>query len=591
MVGRFVALSLLLLVPMVAVARADQDVAYGLAARYPNDVGIGQDPDVLIVEDYEIADLDELKAKGWSWSKGGEVYSLSTEPGLAFAGKRCLVKTMRTGAEGAIMPIDLKEAEDGPVYHRMYTKIPGNTPGVRVMGITGVRTGWPTWKAIGSAGLPADGTNYYCVTLTVMNHNGKLVPMWYPYHADQAGPWGSNWSVDAEFPADRWFCLEIMVKLTTPGRRPGSRDTYRDGELRMWVDGKEVYTRTDLRFRTVPEVKNTMIFDQCYSSQKFANDAVMYADNRVVARKYIGPLVSGRREPTPPAMAAAETGAPVAEEAKPEGLARKHPGDAGIGAAPDVLLFEDYEESGLADLEKRGWVPRLGPGLWVDGTGEKPGWGKFELAGGAFSGERCLKMTAVKEDWGAKATWNLPSGEEVLFLRTYLKLSKDLPAEETRILEMTGGAEGGPVYQVYGAETPRSDGSGPFWVVLLLHNWQQNGEIRGRNLRVELKKTDLHFVTSADESLLPVDKWFCLEMMVKLNTPGKKDGEARLWVDGEEVFRHTGLSLRKTESVKLRAVAEQLCADSRPFAGGGVVALDNLAVARKYIGLMSPPPK
>lgn len=30
--------------------------------------------------------------------------------------------------------------------------------------------------------------------------------------------------------------------------------------------------------------------------------------------------------------------------------------------------------------------------------------------------------------------------------------------------------------------------------------------------------------------------------------------------------------------------AEQLRADSRPFAGGGVVAVDNLVVARKYIG-------
>ena len=154
---------------------AGGNVAYGLAAEHPGDVGLSESPDVLILEDYELESMDELKEKGWSWSGGDSVYSLSTDPKLAFAGKRCLVKTLHEGALGAIMPTDLEVPQDGPVYHRVYTKIPADAPGVRVMGITGVRTGWPTWKAIGSAGVPADGSNYYCVTLTVRSRNGKLV--------------------------------------------------------------------------------------------------------------------------------------------------------------------------------------------------------------------------------------------------------------------------------------------------------------------------------------------------------------------------------------------------------------------------------
>jgi hypothetical protein len=73
-----------------------------------------------------------------------------------------------------------------------------------------------------------------------------------------------------------------MTRLTTPGKIAGSQDSYRDGELRMWIDAIEVYRRTDLRWRTDSIVKTTMVFAQCYSSQPFKTDGVYYADNRVV---------------------------------------------------------------------------------------------------------------------------------------------------------------------------------------------------------------------------------------------------------------------------------------------------------------------
>ena len=46
---------------------AAQGVDYGIAAKYPNDQGIGKDPDVLIFEDYELGHVDELRQKGWRW--------------------------------------------------------------------------------------------------------------------------------------------------------------------------------------------------------------------------------------------------------------------------------------------------------------------------------------------------------------------------------------------------------------------------------------------------------------------------------------------------------------------------------------------
>ena len=95
--------------PAAAGQAQQHDVQYGLAARYPGDVGIANDPDVILFEDYELADMDQLRAKGWRWSPGaeGKVYTLSGDPAQAFAGKRCLVKRAEAGQNGAIMPHDL----------------------------------------------------------------------------------------------------------------------------------------------------------------------------------------------------------------------------------------------------------------------------------------------------------------------------------------------------------------------------------------------------------------------------------------------------------------------------------------------------
>ena len=98
------------------------------------------------------------------------------------------------------------------------------------------------------------------------------------------------------------------------------------------------------------------------------------------------------------------------------------------------------------------------------------------------------------------------------------------------------------------------------------------------------------FVLSGTKNALPVDRWFCLEMMVKLYTPGRCNGEIRLWQDGAEVFRHTQLPIREAASVKICSVHDQCRIDSRRFTGPARFWVDNLAVARSYIGPMQTDP-
>ena len=597
---RTICLAILGLALGAVVTRSDAQQAgqpslkYGIAARYPNDLGLEKDPDVILFEDYELADVEDLRQRGWDWNRGHVgVWGLTDEPAHVFAGKKSLVQHMIRGREGSIMPRDLKSPENGPVYHRVYLYCAKDAPTTRVMGITGVRDGWPTWRAIGSAGWKPTGDDYYCATLIFNNNGGKVRASWYPYHVDQRAQWGSNWSIDAAIPTDRWFCLEIMTRLTTPGKIPGSQDSYRDGELRVWIDGKEVYRRTDLRWRTDSIVKTTMVFAQCYSSQPFKTDGVCYADNRVVARKYIGPMVAEKREPTHFSVTGAPSDAPspARGETTGPGIAARYPNDVGIQKDPAVLFAEDFEVSDLGALRARGWTPHHGPGLWVDGSQEGKGWDNYQIdasAGAALAGARCLKKTTEPEQWGGRMIRDLAQPEDCLYYRACLKLGKDFPSSvdaALRLMGVAGVRDGQATYQTYGAQTPRSVGGGPFWLDLMLCNWVKDGKIMRRYLALDSKQTDQYYEVSAAGDQVPLGRWFSLEMKVKLNTPGRRDGELRVWIDGKEMLTCTQAFFRTTDRVHIRSVLDQARLDSHlHFKTGGQLWVDNLVVARQYIG-------
>jgi hypothetical protein len=161
----------------------------------------------------------------------------------------------------------------------------------------------PQWKAMGSAGVRPTELPYFCATLTTQDQN-PLAPMWYPYHIDQKGPWGDNWPINVTFPVEKWVCVEMMVKMNAPGRR--------DGELRLWVDGRPVYARTDMRWRLNSTVQIGRAFDQVYRSQPFPKDNLYWVDNRVIATQYIGPMLPEGSKPQEPTVSlAAEAGQSV----------------------------------------------------------------------------------------------------------------------------------------------------------------------------------------------------------------------------------------------------------------------------------------
>ncbi len=82
------------------------------------------------------------------------------------------------------------------------------------------------------------------------------------------------------------------------------------------------------------------------------------------------------------------------------------------------------------------------------------------------------------------------------------------------------------------------------------------------------------------------NQWYAIEQHVKLNTPGRNDGEIRAWVDGALAFEKTDIRMRDVSDLKIEMVWMNV------YQGGGRSAestdhlyIDNVVIARNYIGL------
>lgn len=87
--------------------------------------------------------------------------------------------------------------------------------------------------------------------------------------------------------------------------------------------------------------------------------------------------------------------------------------------------------------------------------------------------------------------------------------------------------------------------------------------------------------------VLETERWYCFEMMLKSNTPGQRDGELKMWIDGILKGHVEGLRFRTCETLKINEFTHSA------YVGGNWVSErdqklwdDNLVIATEYIGPM-----
>jgi hypothetical protein len=167
----------------------------------------------------------------------------------------------------------------------------GKTPGLM---------GWAPGKQAGWGGRRADGTNGF--STRVCWHRGGAIVM-YTYHADQRTRFGDGFETrsgdgPARWEPGRWYCMELHMKLNTPGARAGERGRH-DGLVELWQDGARIGRRDDVRFRDLATMKIDDLFVNAYFGGTWTspkNQFVFY-DNIVLSTGPIGPVGAGADGP------------------------------------------------------------------------------------------------------------------------------------------------------------------------------------------------------------------------------------------------------------------------------------------------------
>jgi len=281
-----------------------------IAAKYPGDVGIENDPNVILADDFEDDTQASDLSQKWDGSHSEPRTRIATEPENVFHGQKAVEFTLPqsdTEVTAGLSKI-LTEKRD-VLYLRYYSKFHGpfDVRGSSHNGgvIKGFLDDVPFMP-----GVPADGTNHFSAVLDANRGPDEDVPSpgrlhIYSYNPDQRSQWGDHYyptgqvipfsSEPKDFgpnfvsrpdiipELDRWYCYELMLKANTPGQR--------DGRITVWLDGAVVMDFENLRFRDIDSLKINLFLIGFHILKNINGEQKKDYDNVVAATSCIGPMV------------------------------------------------------------------------------------------------------------------------------------------------------------------------------------------------------------------------------------------------------------------------------------------------------------
>ena len=318
--------------------------AAGLASKYPGDVGIDKDPDVVFAEGFD-GSVDDICAR-WEQVAGKEIMSKSNDVPPGSGGKQSLLLTRVAGGtggytDGGSFYRRLKNEQGGTGYDQLYFRFymkfnkdhaPIHHYGAAIWGLNP-----PTAWAQGGAGVRPTGSTRW---ITQVEPGDFRTWNFYTYWQEMGGSppkgqtWGNTFEIGvADRPVERekWICLEVMVKMNDVGDSNGETAYWLDGKLTRkgdqitsyvgkgfpsvgtWTYDKFIPGATTegiafdyekgkgvpipggkpfpgINWRSVPELNANAIWLYRYMSKPETGTSQVWWDHLVVAKKYIGPL-------------------------------------------------------------------------------------------------------------------------------------------------------------------------------------------------------------------------------------------------------------------------------------------------------------
>jgi len=275
------------------------------------------------------------------------------------------------------------------------------------------------------------------------------------------------------------------------------------------------------------------------------------------------------------------------------GIAAKYLGDVGIDRDPSVVLFDDFEGSAVRFDNNWGGIVLT----------SKP----ENVHGGKQAMECAIGHPRSAKETGLGVNHHFKEGYDTLHLRYYAKFGR------TTELWHGGTHDGGGIGAVAPGQPDASPGipaDGRSKYGTLLDTWRSEekvaspGHLATYTYHPEQRhQWGEHFFPTGRQApygynpnyfgpqftprpdIIPDrDRWICYELMVKANTPGKRDGRIAFWVDGKLAGDFMNLRLRDVDTLKSNRVSLGLYTQNDMIRAPIVMWYDDVVVATSYIG-------
>ncbi|MCC6445843.1 MAG: hypothetical protein IT210_20610 [Armatimonadetes bacterium] len=256
------------------------------------------------------------------------------------------------------------------------------------------------------------------------------------------------------------------------------------------------------------------------------------------------------------------------------GLAARYPGDKGIAGDPQVIFADSFESDRIQ---------------WDGSVKRPPTTGK---PGRAHSGQYAAELTVPPgEGRGAGMVKWFDPGYDRVYARWYVQFPEDY--DQGDLHHAGGNLVGMHNHWLLGVAGIKPDGTDRFSTGLEpWRDWKRNpppGELFMYTYYPDMKRDPDgnywgNMFRPEKKFLLKTGKWYCLEMMVKVNRPDRADGEQAFWVDGKPVGHFTGIRWRTVEALKVNGFWLMLYIHDNPKTN--TVRYDDVVVSRAYIGPM-----
>jgi len=271
----------------------------GLAAKYPSDNGISAHSAVIFADDFEAGDWhtkwDSIR------NKDDAVLALiddaTANPILGH--KWLKVKAVLGQNTGGGLTKWFEPVET--VFIRFYAKFDPTCDYVHhFCTLRGNRSlsGKGRWSGFGGAGVKPEGDERFSTAIEPWGNWGRWPPpgrwnfysYWHTMEKSRDGKhWGNAFrpAQQPDIPRGKWICVEFMLKHNTPGKE--------DGEQAFWIDGDLRGHWKGINWRKVPGLRANAFTLETYVTDRWTKNRVniVYFDNVVIAREYIGPSSAG----------------------------------------------------------------------------------------------------------------------------------------------------------------------------------------------------------------------------------------------------------------------------------------------------------